>query len=76
MVFPISAIHANPPVTVATAGEALIDLIQEADGRLRPCNGGAVYNLTRALGLQGVQDFQVDAVEFGHFTAQPSWGVG
>jgi len=31
-----------------------MDLIQEADGRLRPCNGGAVYNLTRALGLQGV----------------------
>jgi fructokinase len=39
---------------VATAGEALIDLIEDADGRLRPCAGGAVYNLTRALGLQGV----------------------
>lgn len=44
----------NAPVTVATAGEALMDLIQETDGRLRPCDGGAVYNLTRALGLQGV----------------------
>jgi fructokinase len=44
----------NLPLQVATAGEALIDLIQEADGRLRPCNGGAVYNLTRALGHQGV----------------------
>jgi fructokinase len=42
------------PITVATAGEALMDMIQEADGRLRPCDGGAVYNLTRALGLQGV----------------------
>ncbi|MDP3924902.1 MAG: PfkB family carbohydrate kinase [Hydrogenophaga sp.] len=42
------------PIQVATAGEALIDLIQEADGRMRPCDGGAVYNLTRALGLQGV----------------------
>lgn len=42
------------PIQVATAGEALIDMIQEADGRLRPCDGGAVYNLTRALGLQGV----------------------
>ena len=39
---------------VATAGEALMDLIQEPDGRLRPCNGGAVYNLSRALGRQGV----------------------
>jgi len=31
-----------------------MDMIQETDGRLRPCDGGAVYNLTRALGLQGV----------------------
>jgi fructokinase len=50
MVFP----SPNHPIQVATAGEALIDLIEESDGRLRPCNGGAVYNLTRALGLQGV----------------------
>ena len=52
MVFPSPT--PNFPVTVATAGEALMDMIQEADGRLRPCDGGAVYNLTRALGLQGV----------------------
>lgn len=45
---------ARNTVQVATAGEALFDLIQEADGRLKPCAGGAVYNLTRALGLQGV----------------------
>ncbi|MEZ5705711.1 MAG: PfkB family carbohydrate kinase [Burkholderiaceae bacterium] len=50
MVFP----SLNKPLQVATAGEALMDMIQEPDGRLRPCNGGAVYNLTRALGLQGV----------------------
>jgi fructokinase len=50
MVFP----SLNKPLQVATAGEALMDMIQESDGRLRPCNGGAVYNLTRALGLQGV----------------------
>ena len=52
MVFPSPT--PNSPITVATAGEALMDMIQEADGRLRPCDGGAVYNLTRALGLQGV----------------------
>lgn len=46
--------EARPSPQVATAGEALFDLIEEADGRLRPCAGGAVYNLTRALGLQGV----------------------
>ncbi len=50
MVFPTTP----KVVQVATAGEALIDLIEDADGRLRPCAGGAVYNLTRALGLQGV----------------------
>jgi len=58
MVFPIpspdSQPAAGPCVAVATAGEALFDLIEEPDGRLRPCAGGAVYNLTRALGLQGV----------------------
>ena len=50
MVFPSS----SALIQVATAGEALIDMITESDGRLRPCAGGAVYNLTRALGLQGV----------------------
>ncbi|MDQ7742775.1 PfkB family carbohydrate kinase [Hydrogenophaga pseudoflava] len=55
MVFPSPTLaNPNTPITVATAGEALMDMIQEADGRLRPCDGGAVYNLTRALGLQGV----------------------
>lgn len=44
----------RPALQVATAGEALFDLIEEPDGRLKPCAGGAVYNLTRALGLQGV----------------------
>lgn len=39
---------------IAIAGEALIDLISEADGRFSPCLGGAVYNLSRALARQGV----------------------
>src|SRR3989344_2951047 len=59
MVFPIqsadsSPAHTAPPLRVATAGEALFDLIEEPDGRLKPCAGGAVYNLTRARGLRGV----------------------
>lgn len=59
MVFPISPVGLQQAVIpacpqVATAGEALFDLIEEPDGRLKPCAGGAVYNLTRALGLQGV----------------------
>jgi fructokinase len=46
----------NPrsPAQVAAAGEALIDLILQADGRYEPCVGGAVFNLTRALVRQGV----------------------
>jgi fructokinase len=48
--------HPNPdlPVRIATAGEALIDLISQPDGRLEPCLGGAVFNLTRAIARQGV----------------------
>lgn len=38
---------------VSTAGEALIDMVQQPDGRFLPCLGGAVYNLTRALARQG-----------------------
>lgn len=41
-------------IQVATAGEALIDLIAADDGRFEPCLGGAVYNLSRALARQGV----------------------
>jgi fructokinase len=46
----------NPrsPLFVAAAGEALIDLIVQDDGRFEPCLGGAVFNLTRALAKQGV----------------------
>jgi fructokinase len=58
---------------VATAGEALIDMIEESDGRLRPCAGGAVYNLTRALGLQGVGTLYLNPLSsdrFGRLLAQ------
>jgi len=44
--------HHNVAVTVA--GEALVDLVMQADGQLMPCPGGAPYNLTRALARQGV----------------------
>lgn len=35
------------------AGEALIDLLQESDGRLAPKLGGSPWNLARALGRLG-----------------------
>jgi len=41
-------------VQVAAAGEALMDLIANADGQLQPCFGGAPFNLTLALARQGV----------------------
>lgn len=47
---------------VATAGEALMDMIEDEQGRLLPCAGGAVYNLTRALGLQGVGTLYLNPV--------------
>jgi len=43
-----------PPLRVAVAGEALIDLVALASGHYQPCLGGAVYNLARALACQGV----------------------
>lgn len=47
-------VNPEAPLQVATAGEALIDLVQREDGSLQACEGGAVYNFTRALALQGV----------------------
>lgn len=41
-------------IRIATAGEALIDLVGTTDGLFQPCAGGAVYNFTRALALQGL----------------------
>lgn len=57
MVFPNTRLHSTDTFLhcqIATAGEALMDMIEDEQGRLLPCAGGAVYNLTRALGLQGV----------------------
>lgn len=39
---------------IATIGEALVDLIEQADGRFEACLGGSVCNFTQALAMQGV----------------------
>lgn len=59
----------NPigPVRVVTAGEALVDLVEEAGGALRPHAGGAVYNLTRALSLQGAPTLYLNALSGDRF---------
>lgn len=71
MVFP----KHTPTLQIATAGEALIDMIQEADGRLQPCAGGAVYNLTRALGLQGVGTLYLNPLSQDRFGRELAAGL-
>lgn len=60
---------------VATAGEALIDLIRNEDGRLQPCLGGAVYNLTRALARQGVETLYLNPLSKDRFGRQLAAGL-
>ncbi len=60
---------------VATAGEALIDLIAGADGRFEPCLGGAVYNLTRALARQGVETLYLNPLSKDRFGRQLAAGL-
>lgn len=55
---------------VATAGEALIDLIVQPDGRYEPCPGGAVFNLTRALARQGVNTLYLNPLSRDRFGRQ------
>lgn len=65
----------NRRVKVATAGEALIDLIPHDDGRLQPCLGGAVYNLTRALACQGVETMYLNPLSRDRFGRQLAAGL-
>ena len=62
-------------VQVATAGEALIDLIRTPDGRFEPCLGGAVYNLTRALARQGVATLYLNPLSRDRFGRQLAAGL-
>ncbi len=62
-------------IQVATAGEALIDLISHADGRLQPCLGGAVYNLTRALARQGIGTLYLNPLSRDRFGRQLAQGL-
>lgn len=66
---------APSPPQVATAGEALIDLIGHANGLLEPCLGGAVYNLTRALARQGVPTLYLNPLSKDRFGRQLAEGL-
>ncbi len=39
---------------IVAAGEALIDLVEDTQGRYQPCLGGSVFNYALAMGMQGV----------------------
>jgi fructokinase len=66
-------VQINASTQVATAGEALIDFIANAEGRFEPCLGGAVYNLTRAIARQDVATLYLNPLSrdrFGRRLAQ------
>lgn len=65
----------NSPIQVATAGEALIDFIANADGRFEPCLGGAVYNLTRAIARQGVGTLYLNPLSRDRFGRRLAQGL-
>lgn len=60
---------------VATAGEALIDMMGRPDGSFMPCLGGAVYNLTRALALQGIHTLYLNPLSSDRFGRQLAQGL-
>lgn len=55
---------------VLVAGEALIDLIQQHDGRLLPHLGGSPWNLARALGRLGCAVSYLNPLSTDDFGAQ------
>lgn len=67
------------PWLVSTAGEALIDMVCQSDGRYLPCLGGSVYNLTRALARQGTPTLYLNPFSFdtmGRRLAQAALDAG
>ncbi|NVO05221.1 MAG: carbohydrate kinase [Rhodoferax sp.] len=68
-------VQKNTEIQVATAGEALMDLIRGADGRFEPCIGGAVYNLSRALARQGIETLYLNPLSRDRFGRQLAAGL-
>ena len=54
-------------MTIAVLGEALIDLIMEADGAYRPHRGGSPYNVAIGLARQGVAVSYLASLSDDHF---------
>ena len=68
-------VQKNSEIRVATAGEALIDMIRGTDGRFEPCIGGAVYNLSRALARQSVETLYLNPLSRDRFGRQLAAGL-
>lgn len=64
----------NPETTllIATAGEALIDLIGQPDGLFDPCLGGSVFNFTRAMARQAIGTLYLNPLSSDRFGRQLS----
>lgn len=62
----------NPETTllIATAGEALIDLIGQPDGLFDPCLGGSVFNFTRAMARQAIGTLYLNPLSGDRFGRQ------
>lgn len=62
----------NPETTIkiATAGEALIDLIGRSDGLFDPCLGGSVFNFTRAMARQSIGTLYLNPLSGDRFGRQ------
>jgi len=54
-------------LSIACAGEALIDLIGKPDGTYEACMGGAVFNLARALACQGLGTYYLNPLSGDRF---------
>ncbi len=55
---------------IATFGEALVDMIEQADGRFAACLGGSVCNFSQALAMQGVQTIYLNPLSRDKFGTQ------
>ena len=55
---------------IATFGEALVDMIEQADGRFAACLGGSVCNFSQALAMQGVPTIYLNPLSHDKFGAQ------
>lgn len=55
---------------IATIGEALVDLIEQEDGRFEACLGGSVCNFTQALAMQGVPTTYLSPLSHDKFGTQ------